>query len=104
MDKSRRAWVWILAAMVLLPVVYLLSFGPACWLVESNIVSPDPVMSVYSPFIMYSCNHKNWFADGLWKYSCVVSREPNVPFWLFKIEAEYNKHPRARPILDLPIP
>lgn len=102
--SNRHIHIAIVATSAIVVIGYFLSFGPACWLVETNIVSPDHVMSIYSPLIMYSCNHKNWFADALWKYSCVVSREPNVPFWLFKVEVENRKYPRARPILDVPIP
>jgi hypothetical protein len=34
--KKSGAWPWIVALLIVLPVLYVLSFGPACWLASKS--------------------------------------------------------------------
>jgi len=48
--KSRAPVIVILVVcLVLLPVFYVLSIGPACWLVMNGYVSPAAQNFVYTP-------------------------------------------------------
>src|SRR5262245_3260594 len=56
MDKPRRLRPWIVAALIGLPVLYVGSFGPACWLsaypfggCEGPLSSTPRKMIVYWP-------------------------------------------------------
>ena len=40
MDKPRCLWPWIVAVLVGVPVLYVLSFGPACWLALNGRLPP----------------------------------------------------------------
>src|SRR5262245_9716504 len=51
-DPTRPIWPWITAG-VLLPVLYLVSFGPACWLVRHDLLRPGTAAHVYRPLILF---------------------------------------------------
>ena len=54
MDESRKkpGWVfWTTVVPVGLPVLYVLSFGPACWLVESGKLAIDPTALFFDPVL-----------------------------------------------------
>jgi hypothetical protein len=44
-DRWRGGWSWLL---IFLPVVYILSLGPACLAVKTHIL-PEDVLCVYFP-------------------------------------------------------
>ena len=33
-DRKQPLWPWIVALLIGLPVLYVASFGPACWIVS----------------------------------------------------------------------
>ena len=48
--NRRERWTkWTLAAVVALPVLYVASFGPACWLVSRMEDSDSELPVVYTP-------------------------------------------------------
>jgi len=51
MNKERNPlWPWIVALLIGLPVMYIVSFGPACWLVAGPAaVDVRPIMNFYRP-------------------------------------------------------
>lgn len=50
--QSRRTWLTILTAIVvLLPLLYVASFGPACWAVEHAFLSVETVAASYEPLL-----------------------------------------------------
>jgi hypothetical protein len=67
-DRKKPVWPCILAMLIGLPVTYVASFGPACWLAGREMIptatievyrplarlaarSPDPVMGVYMVYV-----------------------------------------------------
>lgn len=48
-NRSRR--VWIVAALIGVPVLYLASFGPACWLVRRRTVRVQDFFTFYEPLL-----------------------------------------------------
>lgn len=50
-ERKRTVWPWIVALLVGLPVLYVASFGPACWLVGQKIIEPERVATYFSPVI-----------------------------------------------------
>jgi uncharacterized membrane protein YhaH (DUF805 family) len=51
MKKRRAFWPWILAALIGLPVLYIVSFGPACQMVRDGRLSIDVVAQAYCPIV-----------------------------------------------------
>jgi len=50
-EERRPLWPWIAAMLVGLPVLYVASFGPACWMLSNDLVSYDHVNRVYRPLV-----------------------------------------------------
>jgi hypothetical protein len=48
-DERRPLWPWIAALLIGLPVLYVLSFGPACWVASRNRAALLSLNSVYLP-------------------------------------------------------
>jgi len=49
--KRRSAWpVWV-GMVIALPVLYVLSLGPACWLAQKRAISARTVISVHRPLL-----------------------------------------------------
>ena len=49
--KNARVWPWILALLIGLPVLYVASFGPACWM-TMRLNLPSEVINVgYRPIV-----------------------------------------------------
>ena len=47
--RKSSVWPWIVALLIGLPVLYVLSFGPACWLVARGKIPFAPTAAVYRP-------------------------------------------------------
>jgi hypothetical protein len=46
--RSRRFWI----VTVLVPLLYVASFGPACWMAERQLLPKWPVANVYLPCVV----------------------------------------------------
>src|SRR5262245_34290699 len=71
MSKERKPlWPWIVILLIGLPVLYVASFGPVCWLAERHLIPtssvevcrplarlaarcPDSVMSAYMAYVRF---------------------------------------------------
>src|SRR5438477_12997376 len=52
MDKPRRTWPWIVAVLIGVPVLYVASFGPACWIADRAAwPSQDALAKIYAPLL-----------------------------------------------------
>ncbi len=49
--SSGAAVVVVVVVLLLLPVLYVLSIGPANWLILSGYISDEAAQAVYSPLI-----------------------------------------------------
>ena len=50
-DRKRPLWPWIVALLIGLPVMYVASFGPACWLEDRALLPMGFVHSSYKPLV-----------------------------------------------------
>jgi len=48
-DDHKPLWPWIAALLIGLPVLYVASFGPACWLADRNARIRYPVRAFFRP-------------------------------------------------------
>jgi hypothetical protein len=55
MEESRKsggaAVVFVILALIALPILYVLSLGPAVWLMEHNYLDRDLARHIYYPLI-----------------------------------------------------
>jgi hypothetical protein len=81
MEDSRptaKASPLIAAAAILLfvaaPLLYLLSTGPAVWLVEHGYIDRNALAHIYAP-IKYCAMHSTWFEAAMrWYLSFFMTR------------------------------
>jgi hypothetical protein len=64
--NRRERWAkWTLAAVLVLPVLYVLSAGPACWLCENGTISGHTLNTIYSPI----GDGPEWLYEAINKYA-----------------------------------
>jgi len=68
--KKRRRWPLIAALLVGLPVLYVASFGPACWLLGKGWIGPNLVVGVYEP-IRYGAELSQSFGNLMDQYMAI---------------------------------
>jgi len=77
-DRKRPLWPWIVALLIGLPVVYLLSFGPACLAVQlatgkcityagSLFGNSELIDTLYAPLDWMDCKSE-FAASVIWWY------------------------------------
>ncbi len=67
MKRDARAPLIVAIALLLLlvPVLYVLSIGPACWLAYNDCISREAVTWLYSPVLNYAKQNRGaveWLA------------------------------------------
>ena len=50
-DRKTLFWPWIAALLIGLPVLYVASFGPACWLLTHRKMVPDTRNAIETPYV-----------------------------------------------------
>ncbi len=70
-DRKKSVWPWIVALVIGLPVLYVASFGPACWLTSRGWISDTtmllyiPLANLPEPIAGWIELYGNWFADAM---------------------------------------
>jgi len=73
-DRKKPLWPWIVALVIVLPVLYVASFGPLCWYaercVENTGRAPPPWLGVaYFPLGRFAVHGPSIIAGPLRSYS-----------------------------------
>jgi hypothetical protein len=50
-DRKTPLWPWLVALLIGLPVLYIASIGPACWICAHTDSGKHVVGTIYSPMI-----------------------------------------------------
>jgi len=81
-NRKERWAKWTLAGAVALPVLYVIGFGPACWLASEDMMSPQvgrAVCRFYGPLLSYILlSEETWSVRALYWWSSVGSAEGDV--------------------------
>jgi hypothetical protein len=68
-EKRTSVWPWIVAMLIGLPVLHVLSFGPACWMASRSRV---PHLSlIYVPVGWAGMNGPDWLRAAICRYAHV---------------------------------
>lgn len=54
-NRKPPIWPWVVVVLVGVPLLYVGSFGPACWLVGRNVLSARFTSAVYRPLVRLAC-------------------------------------------------
>jgi hypothetical protein len=72
--NRRERWAkWTLAAVVGVPTLYIMSFGPACWISSRVTVGVPVVNVVYLPMMRIENVSPEFIQDGILWYSRIGS-------------------------------
>jgi hypothetical protein len=55
-DRKKSLWLWIVALLIGLPVLYVASFGPACQLADRGIIPDTATTTLYHPLGLFLAN------------------------------------------------
>jgi hypothetical protein len=72
-DRKKPLWPWIVALLIGLPVLYVASFGPACWFASNTGVAYRDVMPSRGLFVYWPLG---WCAET-WGWENTIGRMVN---------------------------
>jgi hypothetical protein len=87
-DRKKPVWPWITALLIGLPVLYLVSFGPACWI--TSVAGDGRTIEVlYQPLLLQF----GWegFCPSRWDFIDRFSRFAATPGWRIGRDAFTNR-------------
>lgn len=97
MDRKQPLWPTVIVPPLVLALLYLASFGPACWLVDRGLMSEQPVRFAYGGLIAWLQAHENERpARALRFWAGLASPFDGRPFWYW--DEMYPKVPVLDPI------
>jgi hypothetical protein len=53
-ERKKTLWPWIVAMLIAVPVLYVASFGPACWITSRQDDPHDVFNALYFPLCKWS--------------------------------------------------
>ena len=65
---NRRIWPWIMALLIGLPVLYVASFGPACWIAGDNEFAISSILNVYYPILSAARFTRREVSEGVFEH------------------------------------
>jgi hypothetical protein len=74
-DERKRFGQWIAGLLIVLPVLYVASFGPACWLARAGAAGTLTVAKLYRPLVRAARSDRGiapvlrWYGDPLGQLS-----------------------------------
>jgi hypothetical protein len=97
-DDRRPVWPWIAALLVGLPVLYVASFGPACWLVSRQHLTPRQGWTIFRPLVVAAADGPSWIRSDLREYATIFSGSPGPYRQMDFIEERTRRRSVDRPV------
>jgi hypothetical protein len=71
-SRKKQGWAfWAVVLFVVLPFLYVASFGPASWLVSRDAVNAWDVISAYEPILAAMDRGPDWLRSALNAYAAI---------------------------------
>ena len=77
-DRKKPLWPWIVAVLIGLPVLYVASFGPACWLCEKQFAPTHVAWIIFRPLTYVVVQHPYDVGTPIRKYAAMFSESNDV--------------------------
>ena len=71
--ERKPVWPRIAALLIGLPLLYVASFGPACWISDRMQPEGNIVSLVYRPVLWLWINGPDWIQTGIANYASIGS-------------------------------
>ena len=72
-ERENPVWPWVVVLLIGLPVLYVASFGPACWLARPTDRLWSCVATVYGPLGRIAVDGPGVFREPLAWYECLLA-------------------------------
>ncbi len=72
-DERKPLWPWTVALLIGLAVLYVASFGPACWITSRTAAGASEVTAIYAP-LTRGLARQNRISDALNWYATVGAK------------------------------
>jgi len=79
-ERKKSVWPWLAALLIGVPLLYVASFGPACWLTsqpDGKYDKPHPAMIVYVP-LAYTAGQRNVMSRPMYRWMALFVPAGNV--------------------------
>lgn len=63
MNRPRSLWPWIVPTLIVVPVLYVASFWPACWLLKHDMIPIKTAAIFYKPVVDLVLAKREWLMD-----------------------------------------
>jgi hypothetical protein len=92
MERERRSiWATVTIAVLLVPILYVLSIGPANWLIIRGVVGSEPLAVVYAP-IDWMANRSEPFTEAvMWYLDWWNGSRQQLPLFSHKLPTRQNR-------------
>jgi hypothetical protein len=85
--NRRERWAkWMLAAVVGIPVLYIVNFCPACWLWDHELISDELMMLLYRPLTVCVQHFPDWFGNSILWWGTVGGVSDNDVAFLLQLQ------------------
>lgn len=104
--NRRERWAkWALATLVTVPVVYVLSFGPACHLADQGCISVDSIRTAYRPVLFTAASRQAPCRQAIHGYAKWCGGESTIDsIILEELIEEVNSRLAPRIVEVIPFP
>jgi len=92
--QKKAVWLWIVAAIIILPLLYLASFGPACLLVDRNLLSISILVKVFRPCLVIMVYGPEPVSSVFWSWASACGGENLTQKVLSELFSEPGTWPR----------
>jgi len=68
-ERKRPVWPWVAFLLIGLPVLYVASFGPACWAMDCTRQGHRVVAAVYRPLLWLAVSGPSALSIAIFRYA-----------------------------------
>lgn len=81
-ERKTHVWLWIAALLIGLPVLYVASFGPACFLVDRQILRMSVFSLGFKPCLDIVLHGPELVKNVLWSWAEICGGEDTLWYFL----------------------
>jgi hypothetical protein len=68
-ERKSLVWPWVVALLVVPPILYVVSFGPACWIARIGFLPTRAVIIAYRPIVENAHEWPCGIGEAFYSYS-----------------------------------
>src|SRR4029453_14587905 len=77
-DERKASWGWVVTLLIGLPVLYVASFGPACWLCEKQFAPTHITWIAFRPLTYLAVESPHAVGAPIRRYAAIFSIRKHI--------------------------